>query len=134
MDNLLKKLFKKPSEKPSKEVQKSLLFHFKGCRNIEWNITENSLPEAIFFIKGQEYLARFSVEGGLVEYRKNLLLNKLPESILNLTKEHGELMNAIEIHKTGVPTLFELIVRDNQLTRFDLIVSEDLTLIKKEKL
>lgn len=134
MDNLLNKLFKKPSEKPSKVIQKSLLSHFKGCRNIEWNTSENSLHEAIFFIKGQEYLARFSADGSLVEYKKNLLLSNLPESIQKLTLEHGELMNAIEIHKSGVPTLFELIVRDSQLTRFDLIVSEDLTLIKKEKL
>jgi len=134
INDLLDKVFRRKHYQPSKGLLKSLAANFKNCKNIEWCLSDPNQPEAIFFIGDQEYIARFSPSGEMAEYRVNLPLDALPSHIKDYVDTHGELMNAIEIKKTGQIATFELIVRDSNLTRYSLVVNSDKTLLKKEKL
>jgi hypothetical protein len=50
---------------------------FPGAFNIDWDIRQDGF-EAIFYIEDAEHIARLSMEGAVVEYKKNLWPNELP--------------------------------------------------------
>lgn len=133
MKHLLNKILGGSTIKPTPEALECLSLHFKKAKSVEWHKVDNGY-EAIFYIKKQEHICHISQDGIFLENRINLNPYNLPEAIKTPAKEHGELMNAISIHKPNKETEYELIVRNNALERFTIVFMADGSLVKKSKL
>ena len=131
--NFFQKIFS-----PHKEVQVPSVVvdlfqeHFSDSLNAEWQKNEESY-EVVFYRDDREHIATYQKDGVLLSLKINLLHNLVPEVIELAVKEHGELMNAILIESKGVKS-YELIVRDKDLVRFSLLLSESGDMLRKEKL
>lgn len=131
--NFFQKIFS-----PHKEVQVPSMVvdlfqeHFSDSLNAEWQKNEESY-EVVFYRDDREHIATYQKDGVLLSLKINLLHNLVPEVIELAVKEHGELMNAILIESKGVKS-YELIVRDKDLVRFSLLLSESGDMLRKEKL
>lgn len=133
MKRLLNKILGGDTIAPTPEALKCLTHHFKKAKSVDWHKVDIGF-EAIFYIKKQEHICRVTGDGHLLENRINLNPYNLPEAIKTPAQEHGELMNAISIHKPNKETEYELIVRNRALERFTLLFLADGTLVKETKL
>ncbi len=104
--------------------------NFDGAVSVEWFDTETYF-EAIFYKDQMEYIADFNKLGKLVEYKMHLPVEYLPEAIKITLENRGEIMNAVLKNK-GNSIEYETIVRDNQLAR-KLIIITDLGKVIEEK-
>jgi hypothetical protein len=129
---LFSKIFKTGKANPSKTVKKALLIAFPKAKSIEWTQNPNYW-EAIFYEKKVEKIARFDIEGKLIDYRVNLMGDTIPDTISKVLHDHHEIMNCIAIHANG-SIQYELVVRDKDLTRFLIIIDPAGQIIKEEKL
>ncbi len=132
MKNILSKLFHFPSIKVPSKVKNSLLQKFGESINTEWLKTDD-FYEAIFYLEDIELIARFDSSGELLNLKKNLPIQSTPQHIKDKAAEHGELMNVIEIREDEIVG-YELIVRDEGLIRFSLLLNEKGGLLHKSKL
>jgi hypothetical protein len=105
---------------------------FKGAKNIEWS-RHGGLFEVIFYHEEKEMIARFDREGTLLEYRINLQLSTIDNSVRGKASPEGEIMNCIEVHSHDA-VRYEFIVRDKELTRYLLLTDMEGNRIRKEKL
>ncbi|MGE4587065.1 MAG: hypothetical protein AB7D05_06955 [Mangrovibacterium sp.] len=103
---------------------------FNHPLNVEW-IRSSQHFEAVFYQEELEQIACYSHAGELLNLKINLHLNALPLPVSNRAHAEGELMNAIAIHeKNGVR--YELIVRDQTLNRYFMLVSSSGEVLEKE--
>jgi hypothetical protein len=129
---LFSKIFKTGKANPSKAVKKALFSAFPKAKSIEW--TQNpGYWEAIFYEKKVEKIARFDIEGNLLDYRVNLTGIAIPETISQSLNNHHEVMNCIAIYASG-SIQYELIARDKDLNRFLILIDQGGQIIKKETL
>ena len=105
---------------------------FDNPLNPEW-VKTMEYYEAVFYKNELEHLARFNSKGNLENLKVNMPLDKIPENITNTARKHGELMNAIAIHRRTAVN-YELIVRDKNLIRYFLLLDLSGEVIEKEKL
>lgn len=105
---------------------------FEQPMNVEWQKTGDQF-EAVFYKDDMEHIARYSATGELTCFKVNLPLEQVPENIAATAKLHGELMNVIRIECEKM-IKFELIVRDEALIRYFLLISPNGEVIEKEKL
>lgn len=117
------KIFKKPSKTVPEVVLKQLAESFPGAKNIEWE-SKHDYCEAIFYLNDIEHIAQISKKGILIEYRKNLWLTELPETVKNAGSLHGEIMNGIFISRNN-ESLYELIIRNDKLDRFEYLFNQN---------
>jgi len=132
MKNIFSKIFKFSTISPPAEVKDSFSAKFGDSINIEWLQTDD-FYEAVFYHDEIEHIAHFDSFGKLLNLKKNLSIHSTPEHILEKAKVHGELMNAIEISEEEIVG-YELIVRDEALIRFSLLLNEKGGLLHKCKL
>jgi hypothetical protein len=132
MKNIFSKIFKFSTVSLPTEVKESFAEKFGDSINVEW-LQSDDFYEAVFYNNDIEHIAHFDSDGNLLNLKKNLSLAKTPPHILQKAKLHGELMNAIEISEKEVVG-YELIVRDEALIRFSLLLNEKGGLIHKSKL
>lgn len=132
MKNILSKIFHFHSVTIPSPVQRAFLKKFGESLNIEWLKTDDFF-EAIFYLEDIEHIARFDSSGELVNLKKNLPIQTTPPHIKDKAAEHGELMNVIEISEAEIVG-YELIVRDDGLIRFSLLLNEKGGLLHKSKL
>ncbi len=132
MKNILSKLFRFTNVSLPEEVKNSFLNKFGDSINLEWLQTDD-FYEAIFYRKDIEHIAHFDATGKLLNLKKNLPIHEAPEHIKEKASLHGELMNVIEISEEETVG-YELIVRDETLIRFSLLLNEKGGLIQKSKL
>jgi len=132
MKNIFSKIFKFNSVTLPTEVKISFAEKFGDSINVEW-LQSDDFYEAVFYYEEIEHIAHFDSSGKLLNLKKNLSINTTPAHILEKAKQHGELMNAIEISE-GEIVGYELIVRDEDLIRFSLLMNEKGGLIHKCKL
>jgi hypothetical protein len=111
-------------------VRKSFNIKFPGAINVEWFQTEDDF-EAVFYDNDTEKIGRFSPEGNWIETRINLDITGLNNDIKVSAEHHGEMMNAILIELPDEKK-YEVIVRDEQLNRFLLILSYSGEIIKNQ--
>jgi hypothetical protein len=123
-------IFKNNSKSTPQAVKKGLLMHFPNAINIEWNNSDNKF-EAVFYLEEIEHIAKLSPEGILLEYKKNLWLDEVPENIGSKASEHGEMMNVIAIF-TGKKVKYEIIIRKKDFDRYLLIFDSDGNLLKNK--
>lgn len=122
------KLFKKPSNTVPAAVLQQLSISFPGAKNVEWE-SKHDYCEAIFYLNDVEYIAQISKKGNLIEYRKNLWIAELPETVKKSGMFHGEIMNGIFISKNN-ESFYELIIRNDQLDRYEFLFDAKGTVLK----
>jgi hypothetical protein len=110
------KIFQSQSKQIPGKVKKQLEKSFPGAKNIDWEI-KNDIFEAIFYLNDVEHIAKFTNQGTLLEYKKNLWLTELPEEINKSGGIFGEIMNGIVVNRNDV-LFYELIIRDTKLDRY----------------
>ncbi len=116
-------IFKSNSKKVPGEVKKQLEKCFPNAKNIDWEV-KNDTCEAIFYLNDVEHIAKISKDGILREYKKNLWPDELPGIIKNAGFAFGEIMNGIVIHR-GEEVLYEVIIRNEKLDRFEYVFKEN---------
>jgi hypothetical protein len=126
------KIFKSQSKTIPGEVKKQLDNCFPNAKNIEWEI-KNNICEAIFYLNDIEHIAQISKKGDLLEYKKNLWPDELPDIIKTVGRAHGEIMNGIIIYK-GEEIFYEMIIRDEKLDRFEYLFSKNGDLLESHLL
>jgi len=117
------KIFRSQAKAIPVVVKKQLENCFHNAKNIEWEV-KNSIYEAIFYLNDVEHIAQFSKSGDLLEYKKNLWPDELPDAIKNAGVNFGEIMNGIIIHR-GEEILYEVIIRNEKLDRFEFVFKEN---------
>jgi hypothetical protein len=95
------KIFQSQSKQIPGKVKKQLEKSFPGAKNIDWEI-KNDIFEAIFYLNDVEHIAKFTNQGTLLEYKKNLWLTELPEEINKSGGIFGEIMNGIVVNRNDV--------------------------------
>jgi len=132
MKNILTKILKFSKVTIPAKVKASFLEKFGDSLNVEWLHTDESY-ETIFYLEEIEHIAHFDTNGKLINLKKNLPLHTAPAQIIQKAALHGELMNVIEIREEEIVG-YELIVRDETLIRFSVLLNEKGGLIQKNKL
>lgn len=132
MKNIFSKIFKFSNVSLPEAVENSFFEKFGESINIEW-LHSDDFYEAIFYLDEIEHIAHFDPSGKLLNLKKNLTVQAAPEHIKKKAAQHGELMNVIEIREDEIVG-YELIVRDEALIRFSLLLNEKGGLIQKSKL
>jgi hypothetical protein len=126
-DDLMKipfaNIFKSHTKHIPGKVKKQLDIFFPNAKNIEWEV-KNEICEAIFYLNDVEHIAKISKEGILLQYKKNLWPEELPDVIKITGLSFGEIMNGIIIHR-GEEVLFEVIIRNEKLDRFEFVFKEN---------
>jgi len=132
MKNILSKIFKFSTVNLPPKVQEAFFNKFGDSLNVEW-IKTDDFYEAIFYLEEYEHIAHFDSAGILLNLKRNLPIHNTPEHIKRKASQHGELMNVIEISEEEIVG-YELIIRDEELIRFSLLLNEKGGLIQKAKL
>lgn len=132
MKNLFPAIFKNHPKNIPGTVVKCLKAHFPEAINIEWEPKEN-IFEAVFYLNEVEYIAHITRQGKLVEYKKNLWINELPDSVNAKAVKFGEIMNAIVISK-GAEQFYEVIIRNKELNRKLLLFDSNGILQKTDEI
>ncbi len=132
MKNILSKIFRFSNVLLPEAVKDSFQEKFGNSINVEWLQTDD-FYEAIFYFEEIENIAHFDSRGKLLNLKKNMSIHSIPNHIKEKASQHGELMNVIEISEEGVVG-YELIIRDEDLIRFSLLLNENGGLIHKSKL
>lgn len=115
-------IFKSQSKLIPGNVKKQLGKLFPTAKNIDWEV-KNDIYEAIFYLNDIEHIAKFAKNGELIEYKKNLWPDELPKAIKNAGVSFGEIMNGIIIYR-GEDVLYEVIIRNEKLDRFEYLFNE----------
>ncbi len=103
-------------------VEKKLNEIFPTAKNIEWEQKEEIL-EAIFYLEDVEHIAQFSKTGELIQYKKNLWPEELPEILKTEGSKFGEIMNGIVIYR-GADLFYEMIIRNEKLDRYEFLFNQ----------
>ena len=132
MKNILGKLFKFTTISVPTPVKNSFSERFGDSINVEW-LQSDDFYEAIFYYEEIEHIAHYDSNGKLLNLKKNLPISDTPLHIKEKGLMHGEIMNVIEIREEEIAG-YELIVRDETLIRYSLLLNEKGGLIQKSKL
>ena len=132
MKNILSKIFNFTNINLPASVKTAFAERFGKPLNVEWLQTDD-FYEAIFYLEDIEHIARFDSSGKILNLKKNLSIHTIPPHIKEKAAKHGELMNVIEIIEDEIVG-YELIIRDESLIRFSLLLNEKGGLIHKSKL
>jgi hypothetical protein len=132
MKNYFLKLFNSRKIRPGRHIEQIFKKRFPDAINVEWVKLEKGF-EALFHEGETEKIVRFDHTGMLFEIRTNFTFDALPENIRRPAQTYGELMNAIKIDRKS-ETLFEIIFRDQKLTRYQLILDDSGNVLKNEVL
>ena len=132
MEDFIKKVIEGNGINPPDICLHSFNLNFAGAINIEW-FDKGDYFEAIFYKDSIEYIASFSKSGTLNGYKSFLPINFLPEAIKNFLETKGEIMNSVLINN-GNNIEYEAIVRDQNLTRFLILLSDLGKVISEKKL
>ncbi|MBE0661455.1 MAG: hypothetical protein IH597_03220 [Bacteroidales bacterium] len=126
------KIFKDSITGPSRKIRQGFAMRYPDARSIEW-INQNGVFEAIFYEHDLEKIARFDLEGNFLEVRTNLSPDDIPSTVKANIDSGMEIMNCI-VADNNASIFYELIVRNQSLIRFLIIVDESGTIIRNEKL
>jgi hypothetical protein len=129
LKNFFKKLMGQESFSIPKKIERQFNAQFKNALNPEWN--ENSeYFEALFHLDNVEKIARYNRDGKRMELRTNCTPEELPGETLKKAHQFGEIMNAIHIEQEN-NSLFEIIIRNKDLTRILILIDDKNDLLKE---
>jgi hypothetical protein len=116
-------IFKDNSIRPPQAIINALVRFFHNPLNIEW-FKKSDVYEAIFYCDNKEYIAHLTLDGLVSDYKVNRPISELPQIIRSQLANRGEIMNVVSIH-SGSKTRYEVIFRDDKLTRFVALFDND---------
>jgi len=131
--NFFQKIFThhKEVQVPS-AVQLQFQEQFSASINAEWQKSDE-VYEVVFYCDDHENIATYQKDGSRMSLKINLLLEELPEKIENEGQKYGELMNAIRMEYEN-EIQYELIIRDEMLVRYSLLLNETGELLNSRQL
>ena len=132
MKNLFSRIFGNQSKSIPEIVGKKLELTFPNALNIEWE-KKGEMYEAVFYVDDVEHIALISKTGSLIEYKKNIWLEELPEVVKTGGNALGEIMNVILIYH-GEEVFYELIIRNHKLDRFEYLFDNTGVALRTKKL
>jgi hypothetical protein len=127
-----KNILSDKSTNPPEEVKNHFFSFFTNPFNIDW-YSEDDYYEAVFYEDDLEKIAKYDNEGNFVNVKTNISVDQLPQHIFNVAKSYGEIMNAIIIGNNS-ETFYEIIFRDKELTRYELLLDEEGKTLSNQKL
>lgn len=130
--DLISKIFGDSKTGPSRKIREGLSKRFPDARSVEWN-NHKGVFEAIFYDNELEKIARFDHEGKLIECRINVSSGDIPAIVKASIGNELEIMNCI-VADNNASIFYELIVRNQSLVRFLIIVDEGGAIRSNEKL
>ena len=107
-------------------------FHAVNFKNKRLEL-KNHIYEAIFYLNDVEHIAQISDKGVLLEYKKNLWPDELPDVIKKAGNSFGEIMNGIVIYKDE-EVFYEVIIRNEKLDRFEYLFGQNANLLNSQLL
>jgi hypothetical protein len=116
MEDFIQKVINDTTNTPPLSVNDAFAQKFALAQNIDWHLVSGNY-EAIFYLNQFEHIAIFTPQGALVSCKIFLEIHHLPVNLKQLLETRGEIMNVVLINK-GYDIEYEVILRDNQLTRF----------------
>ena len=132
MNIFFKNILNDKSSNPPDEVKNHFFSFFSNPFNIDWLIDEDSY-EAVFYEDDFEKIAKYDNEGNFINVKTNIAANQLPETIYSIAISFGEIMNAIII-SNSIETFYEIIYRDKDLVRFEMLLDQNGKVLSKQKL
>lgn len=132
MNNFLKKVIEGSGITPPSICLEAFNLNFNNAINVEWFDRKTSF-EVIFYKDNLEHIAIFDTSGALIEYKLFLPVEFLSEAIKSFLESKGEIMNVVLINK-GNRIEYEAIVRNKDLTRFLILLSDLGKIIEEKKL
>jgi len=105
-------------------------YQFDSPLNTEWHKTDEFF-EAVFYKDELEHIAKYKANGKPVSLKINLPLESIPVKIYEAAKPYGEVMNAIKINCKEIIN-YEFIVRDQNLTRYSLLLNAQGEILDKK--
>jgi hypothetical protein len=122
MEDFIKNVMDGGKIDPPEECKEGFRENFSDAIREEW-FAKKDWFEVIFYRDQLEHIALFSKDGILQEYKANLPRELLPEAIKKQFEENWEIMNSL-LHNRGNSIEYELIIRDEDLTRYLVILTE----------
>jgi hypothetical protein len=122
MKGFLKKIIEGSRIAPPEACLQAFSDNFAEAVNVEW-FRKADHYEAIFYMQHLEHIALFSFNGVLLEYKRNLPPEYLPDPIREVVRAKGEIMNAVLINK-GNMLEYEFILRDRKLKRYLMLLTD----------
>jgi len=116
MEDIIKKIINGDGIEPHLATLEVFETYFPNAININW-YKHNQGFEAIFYFNQMEHIALFDLHNVLLEYRRSIAKDFLPEPIRAAVESLGEIMNIVLINK-GDGIQYELIYRDKDLKRY----------------
>jgi len=132
MDQLLEHLIEGTRFTPPDPCLKAFRKQFRGAVGTDWS-EKGSGCEVIFYRDHVEHIALYKPDGELVEYKMSLPPDYLPDAIKTSLEGRGEIMNVVLVNK-GNRIEYEIILRDDALTRNLLLLSDLGRVIEEKKL
>ena len=132
MEQLLENLIKGDRFTPPDHCLKAFKDQFRGAVRTEW-IEKASGYEAVFYKDNLEHIALYKPDGKLIEYKKSLSPEYLPDALKSSLKGKGEIMNAVLINK-GNSIEYEVIIREKTQTRHLVLFSDQGRVIEERNL
>lgn len=132
MDEFFRKVIEGNGISPTEVCRQSFEKNFEDAVDVEWFDRENYI-EAIFYKNNLEHIALFEKSGILVEYLQNLTPDNLPSAIREIVDSRGEIMNYVLKNK-GNMLEYEVIIRDKDLNRYQITLTDPVKVIEEKKL
>ena len=117
---------------PPEEVKNHFFDFFTNPFNIDWYV-EDDFYEAVFYEDDLEKIAKYDIDGNFVNVKTNIPVDQLPQNIRNIAQSFGEIMNTIIISNNN-ETYFEIIFRDKELIRYELLLDQGGNIVSNQKL
>ncbi|MBN1184198.1 MAG: hypothetical protein JXB49_18055 [Bacteroidales bacterium] len=133
LENLFKKIITGSSVVPPDNITESFQAMFHNALNIDWFIKDETY-EAIFYFNDLEHIARFYNDGRLLDTRKNLPLDTIPEQLAKNASREGEIMNVVEIMPSDNEPYYDIVIRNKELVRFMLLMDKQGNIFEKKEL
>ncbi|WP_421878993.1 hypothetical protein [Marinoscillum sp.] len=109
-------------EQPPASCMDTFRSSFTDAIAQEWSLVGEHY-EVVFYRNSLEHTARFTQNGVLLDYRLKLTADLLPPAILKTVRAKGELMNSV-LMNMGRSIVYEMIIRDSNLNRYQLELNE----------
>lgn len=132
MEDFLKNVIEGNSITPPKVCLHSFNHNFNNAINVDW-FDRKTYFEAVFYKDNLEHIATFDISGNLIAYKLFLPQEFLPEAIKSYLESKGEIMNIV-LNNKGNRIEYEAIVRDANLIRYLILLTDLGKLIEEKKL
>jgi hypothetical protein len=132
MDNFFRNILNDLKTNIPELIRNNFSHAFPNAINVEWFLN-CEVFEAVFHENDLEKIVIYDKNGLIIETKINISKSSLPIEILNTVNTLGEIMNVILII-SGEKKNYEIIFRDEKLTRFQLNIDENGSYMEKKLL